>query len=147
MIKKIFLVLIIAFVAALVIFMFFTNKPQSGLKKITINGTEILVEIADSSQERAKGLSGRESLPQNQGMFFIFETPDRYSFWMKEMLIPLDFVWIKDSAVVQINENIQPQDFQPPRTLTPDEEADKVLELNAGTIQRLNIKIGDELEF
>jgi len=125
----------------------YAKKEPSSLKKVIINDSEILVEIAQTPKERAKGLSGRQNLPQNRGMLFIFERPDRYSFWMKETLIPLDFLWIAHNKIVEATQNVQPQNFQPSKTLTPAQAADKVLELNAGTIERLNIKVGDMIKF
>lgn len=145
--KKSALLLILVALAITVIFIFNPQRLSSDLKTIKINDAQILVEITDSPSMRAKGLSGRTSLPQNQGMLFIFKTPGQYSFWMKEMLFPLDFVWIKGGAIVQIDKNIKPQDYQPPNSLAPRQEINQVLELNAGTAERLNIKVGDKIEF
>lgn len=112
------------------------------------------VEIADSPEERERGLSGRESLLKNRGMLFVFSASDNYSFWMKGMKFSLDFIWIEGKKIVEISENIKPEDYDPALTL-PDEpaknlisknKADKVLEVNAGTVKRLGIKTGDNIE-
>jgi len=146
--KQIVFSIIVAALLILGIFIYVDRRQTPpGLKTIRINGAEIFVEIADTPQTRTKGLSGRLSLPENQGVLFIFETPDRYSFWMKEMNFPLDFLWIDGNEIVEIAENIKPEDFQPPIALAPQQNVDKVLELNTGTVSRLNIKPGDKIEF
>src|SRR4051812_34888171 len=59
-----------------------------------INETKFNLLVAKSETERQKGLSGRKSLSQNQGMIFIFDHPDKYGFWMKDMLFPIDIIYI-----------------------------------------------------
>lgn len=116
-------------------------------KVFKIGDAAITVEIADTPGKRAKGLSGRESLAENRGMLFVFDKPGYYSFWMKDMLIPLDFIWLNGGEIIQINENIRPKDYPPPKFFTPKYPADSVLEINAGTAKKLNIKIGDKISF
>jgi len=123
-----------------------TNEVEnvnSNLHTIRINNTEILVEIAQNEQQRTKGLSGRNFLPKNQGMLFIFDKPDYYPFWMKDMLISLDFIWINEDKIVQLNKNVKPEDFQHPNTLQPRTPIDQVLEVNAGFIDKNQININD----
>jgi uncharacterized protein len=126
----------------------FLPSSQS-LDVIEINGKEIKVEIADSSQERSKGLGGRESLASDSGMLFIFPDKGQYSFWMKGLKFPLDLIWIRDDVVVDIIENVPS-----PRPNQQDEdlpiyqsriEVDKVLEVNAGVVERFQIKVGDKI--
>lgn len=117
---------------------------------LLINGTTIKVEIADTPLKRAKGLGGRNKLSENEGMLFIFDKADKHPFWMKGLSFPLDFVWIKDDKIVDILENIQPPqkntaDAQLP-IFSAKEPIDKVLELNDGTVGKLNIKTGDTVK-
>lgn len=124
--------------------------PQAPVtKQVQINGSKLNVEIADTQAKRSKGLGERESLASDSGMLFIFPEPSKYSFWMKGLSFPLDFVWIKGDKVVSILQNVPPPDpNQPDSSLPvyqPNEEVDKVLEVGAGVIQRLNIKVGDTL--
>lgn len=119
--------------------------PVSGQIKTTVE-----VEVADSTDERNRGLGGRESLEQNSGMLFIFAGADRYKFWMKGVKFPLDFIWIKDDEVIDLLPNVPtPEPSQADATLpiyTSVAPIDKVLEVNAGFIQQKNIKIGDKLK-
>jgi uncharacterized protein len=118
--------------------------------EVKINTVSIAVEVVDSVFERRRGLSGRSSLSPSEGMLFVFEEPGYHSIWMKEMLFPIDIIWIADGYVVDIKENAPPPasgtlDVELP-VYTPDVPADFVLEVNAGFVQQHNIRIGDEVE-
>lgn len=122
--------------------------PQPPLvKELQINNTNLKVEVADTRSKRSKGLGGRESLASDEGMLFVFEKEDKYPFWMKGLTFSLDFVWIRGDTVVDITQNVPPPAAgQQDSSLTiyqPKEEINKVLEVNGGTVQRLNIKAGD----
>ncbi len=123
------------------------EKITNQQKILKIGKTQILVEIADTPQKQAQGLSFRKSLPENQGMLFVFEKPSFYYFWMKDMNFPLDFIWINSNEVVDITKNVKPEDFQPPNSFTSRVETDKVLEVNAGFVEKFKIKIGDKISF
>lgn len=117
---------------------------------LLINDKTIKVEIADTSSKRAKGLGGRQSLGENEGMLFVFERVDKHPFWMKGLSFALDFVWIKDDQVKDILENVQPPSKDTPDSEIPiyssKEPINKVLELNKGTVAKLNIKVGDTIK-
>ena len=126
-----------------------TTVPSDHVPKLKIGDTELNVEISDTDQKRRQGLSGRATLSENTGMFFIFPSAGIHPFWMKDMLFPLDFIWIKENKVVQLDENIPPpsKTFGLPKIVTPKESIDKVLEVNAGFIAKHGIKVGDEVDF
>lgn len=124
---------------------------QTNSKEVTIGDNKIKVEIADTKEKRSKGLGGRESLASDSGMLFIFDKPDKYPFWMKGLKFPLDFIYIRDDRVVDLIPNVMPpaenqKDVDLPIYL-PHQEVDKVLEVLGGTIDKLNIKIGDKVIF
>ncbi|MBI2599965.1 DUF192 domain-containing protein [Candidatus Daviesbacteria bacterium] len=125
--------------------------PQSPkIANLQINNMILKVEVADTPTKRSKGLGGRTSLPQDQGMLFIFDKADKYPFWMKGLSFPLDFVWIKDDKVVDILPNIPPPVPNQKDTDLPvysaKVEIDKVLEINGGMAQKLNIQVGDSVK-
>lgn len=125
--------------------------PQEAvIKTLTINNARLKVEIADTKEKRSKGLGGREKLATDEGMLFIFEKAGRYPFWMKGLTYPLDFIWINKDTVLDITPNVQsPLPGQADQSLpiyTSEKEIDKVLEVNGGTVQKLNIKIGDSVK-
>lgn len=134
-----------------IVFGLFNSKKYSGYKKISINNTPFFVEIADTDEKRTQGLSGRDNMPENRGMLFVFGTNNTYSFWMKDMRIPLDFIWIDENTVVDITENIPPPDSDQKDSrlplISPGSPVNKVLEVNAGFVAQHNIKTGDVVSF
>ncbi len=145
--KIIFLFLI---VFALILFVGLASNFKSFFQGeefyVVIKEQKIYVEIADSPEEKKQGLSGRESLAEDRGMLFIYSELGNYSFWMKEMKFNLDFVFINDQKVVDLKENIPfPKEGEEPQTIRAEAEFDKVLEINQGMIEKLGIKVGDEV--
>ena len=70
---------------------------------------DLLVEVADSPNERSVGLMLRESLPEDQGMLFVFEQDGQHPFYMRNTLVPLSIAFIKsDGSIVEI-EDMEPQ--------------------------------------
>ena len=120
---------------------------RSTFKQLRINDVSLKVEVADTQAKRSKGLSGRQSLASDEGMLFIFPKLDKYPFWMKGLSFPLDFIWIKENKIVDLLQNIQPPAAGQTDASLPiyqaKEDIDKVLEVAAGTAQRLNVKVGD----
>lgn len=120
-------------------------SPTPIKEGIKIGDLAIQVEVADSGEKKAKGLSGRKSLGENEGMLFVFKN-SYPSFWMKEMLIPIDILWISDGKVVKIHKDVQPEPGKTTSELTlyrPDQPIDYVLEVNAGFSDKNAVKSGD----
>ena len=102
------------------------------------------VEIADDDAERAQGLMDRASLPQSAGMLFLYDEPRILGFWMKNVLIPLDMIFLDGAGVVRrVHSNAVPGDLTPIMGGSDDLEA--VLEINGGLAQRLGIDAGSQL--
>lgn len=105
------------------------------------------VEIVSNQEDREKGLMFREFLEEDSGMLFIFQKESIHSFWMKNTLIPLDIIWIsKNLEVVHIEKNVQPCQEDPCESYANKENALYVLELNSGTIDKINLEIGNKVE-
>tara|TARA_Y100000310_G_scaffold103009_1_gene101144 strand:+ start:1990 stop:2415 length:426 start_codon:yes stop_codon:yes gene_type:complete len=135
--------IILSILLSIVIILVFLNSFKQQ-KEVCINEKCFQVEIAKTSEEKAKGLMFRENLDENKGMLFIFEKQGIRSFWMKNTLIPLDIIWInKNKEIVSIKKNAQPCDIIC-NSIIPDSEALYVLEVNAG--QANNFFIGDKVE-
>lgn len=114
---------------------------------VEIGGTRVLAEVADTTVKRAKGLIGHAPLGPNDGMIFVFETPDRYGFWMRDMVFPIDIIWIRDGRIVHIEERVPvPVKGEILPTYTPLAAADTVLEVQAGFAEAHSLKIGDSVE-
>lgn len=125
-------------------------SPNAPFKKLQIGDSLLRVELADTQDKRKKGLGGREVLASNEGMLFVFPDIGKYPFWMKGLSFPLDFIWIKNDQVVDLVQNVpQPAVGQSDSALPiyqSKEDINKVLEVPAGTINRLNIKVGDMIK-
>lgn len=143
--------IVLGLIILLVVSIFIIKK----MTKFSSNQTQIChqnqclqIEIADSLEERTRGLMHRTELADNQGMLFIFDQPDYHAFWMKNTLIGLDIIWLdNDLKVVWIESSAQPcQNDQCP-TFTPKKSAKYVLEINAGMSDKFDIKIGSQLQF
>lgn len=106
--------------------------------RIKIHNKEYKVKEATSSEEKAKGLQGIDKLPEDEGMLFYFDPPQNVQFWMKDVSIPLDIVFIDDDEeVIKVQEGI-PND----ETFIEAPDVAYVLEVNANS----GIQVGDELE-
>ncbi len=127
----------------------FLSQSSSG-QEVLINNDRIKVEVADNQDKRSKGLGGKPSIASDSGMLFVFDKEDKYPFWMKGMQFALDFIWISGPRVVDISENVPaPIPGAPDSSLTifsANTLVDKVLEVNAGTVKQLNIKVGDNIK-
>ena len=120
----------------------------SAANAVCFNEACFTVEVANEPQEQQRGLMFRDFMPQDHGMLFIFDHEDRYGFWMKNTLIPLDIIWLDGNLiVVHMEENVPPCEKDPCTSYRPSAAAWYVLELNAGTAKRLDLKIGDEMHF
>jgi uncharacterized membrane protein (UPF0127 family) len=103
------------------------------------------VEVATTSQEQAKGLMFRTSLPERGGMIFPMKPPRFASFWMKNTLISLDIIFIRpDHTIESIAANAVPQDLTP---LESGEPVAAVLEIAGGEAARIGIAPGDKISW
>jgi hypothetical protein len=114
---------------------------------ITMNGTLFTIELAVTNKEIEKGLGGRTRLEPKHGMLFLRDHKERYSFWMGGMQFPLDFVWLDGNRVVDITKNVPVETDGNITQLKPNVPVDKILELNAGEVDKAGIKIGDTALF
>ena len=127
----------------------FLKQPYHGENQrriLKIDETSIEVEVADTAETRMQGLSGREVLPEGTGMFFVFEKPAPYGFWMKGMNFAIDIVWVNESfEVVGIENDISPETF--PKIFYPNIAIKYVLEVPSGFSRNHGIDIGDIMYF
>ena len=115
--------------------------------QVCLKGKCFEVEVARTIGQRCRGLSGRKFLPQNKGMLFVFDQPDRHGFWMNEMMLPLDIIWIdKDKKIVFISKNNQPCTKNSCPSVYPVSPAVWVLEVNAGAAESLGLAEGEQVQ-
>jgi uncharacterized protein len=117
---------------------FLSHGKEKELAKIDI-------EIADEQSERMQGLMYRDSMPENNGMLFLFDVEEPLSFWMKNTKISLDIIYISsDHRVVSISPNTEPYSLD---HIPSNKPAMFVVEVNAGFAQRHGIQVGDRVAF
>ncbi|MDT0556114.1 DUF192 domain-containing protein [Patiriisocius hiemis] len=125
----------------------FTKEGEGTLKKAISDSIVITldIEIADDEYQTQTGLMYRKSMPDNQGMLFIFNDEVRRSFYMKNTEFALDIIYLNaEKEIVSIQKNAQPFD----ETSLPSEApAMYVLEVNAGLSDTWGLEVGDKLEF
>ena len=152
----------------LIIFIFFlvgfflisqTNRivRPANIKMVNLAGQNIIVDVATEEDQHERGLSGRASLKENEGMLFVFAQPGKYPFWMKDMNFPIDIIWIaEDMKIIYIKKDVRPELYPesygpaniPTQIGIPTEVGTKyVLEVVTGFSDKNNLKVGDRVEF
>ena len=148
--KIISLTLFILLISSLFLLLFKQEtavQTTSEIKEACFKQRCFSVESAKTAVERERGLMFRENLDKNNGMLFIFPKEDKWNFWMKNTLIPLDIIWIdSNNKIVEIKENALPCKENLCQIYSPKTKAKYVLELNSGITKENNIKIGDEVD-
>lgn len=159
-----FLLPSLVFASVIVFFLYKRYTPENSMKQviaveqekrlITIGETQVTAAVAKTQWEQQKGLSGKADLGQSEGMYFPFSRPRTdVQFWMKDMLIDLDFIWVLKGKVVYIHTNVpKPERNTPDNKLplvipTNPQGVDGVIEVNAGFVETHGIKVDDPVLF
>lgn len=119
------------------------NQPS-----VQLLDRNFLVELANDDATRTRGLMFRDTLPEDHGMLFIFDDVQPRSFWMHNCKISLDILYFNE-ALELVGQALS----VPPCNLAPQQcpnypsvrPAKYVLELNAGTAEKMGVKLGDRL--
>ncbi|MBC7957151.1 MAG: DUF192 domain-containing protein [Cytophagales bacterium] len=122
---------------------FAQEGPQS-LPMITLSAGihNIQAQLAQSPDQRSTGLMFRKSMPNNEGMLFVFEAPAKQCFWMKNTLLPLSTAFIADNGTVVNIEDMKPETLDSHCSQKP---VRYVLEMNQGWFAKRGIKAGSKL--
>ena len=103
----------------------------------------IEVQVAASDMSRQIGLMNRASMPEHEGMLFVFEQPNVQCFWMRNTLIPLTAAFIDDSGTVVNLADMKPQTEDNHCSTKP---VRYVLEMNKGWFDKRHIKAGSVIK-
>ncbi|HZT31413.1 MAG TPA: DUF192 domain-containing protein [Bryobacteraceae bacterium] len=120
-------------------------------KEITLPGGQIVrAEVMIKAFDMQRGMMFRDALPRGQGMLFVHEKSGPYAYWMYQVKIPLDIIWMDaNRRIVEISANTPP--CQTKASLCPTygghQNALFVLELGGGEAQRYGLRVGDTLAF
>lgn len=122
-------------IVAVYLLLLFPNTPES------VSSPQMDIEIVDTEEGRIQGLSGRTHIPDHYGMLFVFPTADRYGFWMKDMHVAIDIVWVRDDGTIAgIEHSVSPDTY--PTSFYAPEPVRYVLETRAGYAQDMGWDIG-----
>ncbi|MBE9228746.1 DUF192 domain-containing protein [Phormidium sp. LEGE 05292] len=110
------------------------------------SGEVVQLEVTRTPEEQSLGLMYRRNLPDDRGMLFSFSPAQRVSFWMKNTLIPLDMIFLRDGVVRAIAANVPPCKQDPCPTYGPNGTIDQVIELRSGRAAELGIKVGQQVK-
>ncbi len=109
----------------------------------SVGGKSFKLFVADTQSKQSKGLSGVSNLESDQGMLFMFDVKSYRQFWMKDMKLSLDILFIDNVTIVDIKRNITPESY--PNKFVGSKPYDKVIELQSGVSS--SIKIGEKIVF
>jgi uncharacterized membrane protein (UPF0127 family) len=114
------------------------------------NGKVIRVEQLTQPQEIQRGMMFREDLPEDRGLLFYHDKPGHYSYWMYQVRIPLDIIWLDgQKRIVQVVHQAPP--CPGPQEKCPvyggSFESKYVLEVRAGVAKANGLRLGVQLEF
>ena len=113
---------------------------------VELKGKRFDIEVVADDESRARGLMFRDSMPADHGMLFLFDDMQPRVFWMKNTHIPLDILYYdQEYKLVSVQERVPPCRSDPCAQYPSAGPARYVLELNAGTAEKLGVKPGDKL--
>ena len=124
------------------------QQEQNQTALVSVGGVNVLTSLSTTPDSQAKGLAIKDSLKENEGMLFIFELPQKHSFWMKDMKFPIDIIWInQDGKIVHIEKNLPPCVFLLPcPSYAPNDDSLYVLEVVSNFTNKFDINVGDSVD-
>lgn len=116
---------------------------QTNRALVSFDASTLRAEVVDTPEKRQQGLSGRRTLAEGEGMLFVFAESDYYTFWMPDMYIAIDILWLDEAGrVVYLKENATPESY--PEHFRPDAPARYVLEVPSGYARAHGIQVGSQ---
>jgi uncharacterized membrane protein (UPF0127 family) len=113
-------------------------------------GQRIRAEVMSRGEDMMRGMMFRDSLAPDRGMLFLHAQPGNYTYWMYQVKIPLDIIWIStDHTIVEISADTPPCKTRASECPAYGGHATSryVLELAGGMAKKYGLKEGDRLEF
>ena len=126
--------------------LFISACVSSDVAYVTFGNATISAEVADSQEERQRGLMNKDYLAPNTGMLFIFPDEAPRSFWMKNTKIPLDIIFIPSNFTIADIQSMEPCLEEPCKLYVSKEAAKYALEVNKGFAEKHGTKIGARME-
>ena len=128
------------YIIQFLLLIFFINSLVYGgsfnnIKILKSNGEFIdyKVEIMSDAADQQRGLMFREKLNSNEGMLFLFDKSKKASFWMKNTIISLDLIYIKENGLVDsIYQDLTPMSL---KKIQSKSKVRAALEIPAGDVE------------
>ncbi|MCW9682795.1 DUF192 domain-containing protein [Dolichospermum planctonicum UHCC 0167] len=121
------------------------NLPISAIATFP-RDVKIELEVAETPEQQMMGLMYRPTLADNRGMLFVFPSSQPVRFWMKNVPVALDMVFIKKGVVEYIQKSAPPCNGEPCPTYGPPVLINQVIELRSGRAAELKLKRGDHIK-
>ena len=145
--------LVLAFLLALPAAMILIYGPAEAkdpeaapkFKKILVGKTPLRVEVVETLEKQERGLMFRQSLPENEGMLFVYREPQELAFWMRNTFIPLDIAFVGADGIILNIHQARPLDESV--LYRSAGSAKYVIETNQGWFSRHGIRPGDRVTF
>lgn len=116
--------------------------------RVRIRDSYLTLEVADDAESRALGLIHREDLGEDEGMLFVYDDEDVRYFWMKDVLLPLDMIFVNEMLeIVGFLEDVPVCEEEPCPQYSIEEKSQYVIEVNAGWVDEHNLELGDRVDF
>ena len=120
-----------------------TKEPEAQVVAPVSDIPALRIEYATTEEQRSRGLSGRAEIPPHYGMLFLFPSPMRPGFWMKDMLVAIDIIWLSDSnEILGIEHSVSPDTYEKGIVFYPPEPVTRVLETRAGYANERGWEVG-----
>ncbi len=113
-------------------------------------GQKIRAEVMMHPTDMIRGMMFRDSLAPDRGMLFIHAEPGFFPYWMYQVKIPLDIIWLDSSrAIVEISANTPPcrSEAKDCPNYGGRQRAQYVLELAGGMADKYGLRAGDRIMF
>lgn len=112
--------------------------------------TKIRVTNPEENFRYIRGIRNKKDIPDGTGVIFKFSSATNSPYWMKDMLFPIDIIWVDNNKIVDYAENLKvPFPNQPPESLRfykPAVPASSAIEVKAGFIREFGLSKGDEIK-
>ncbi len=146
-------IIFLVIIAALVYGVWWASQRGPSFKAdgelVLPNGSEVQIAILTTKADKYRGFSKMHQPCPDCGLLFVWPVLSQPTIVMRDMLFPLDLVWLRDKQIVQLTLNIQPEEGEESQLTkyTASEPIDSVLEVPAGFAGRHNLKIGQFVDW
>lgn len=143
-VKPVFPLILAAAILGTLLLLISGHHPAPAHTSVTDTGS-FRYEVVTTLAAQAQGLGGRTDVPHDYGMLFVFKQDDRYGFWMKDMLVPIDIIWLSDTgAILGTLDSVSPATY--PNVFYPPEPVRYVLETRAGEAKLQSWGVGETIK-